>query len=773
MLSLPKLPWAIMLWTWSITGGPALTPIISGFSAPVEGWRWSLWEIRWAVGPVFVVMLVFLPESSHNAILLRRAKLLRKVVDISSLTSESEETQEAMHWKHEAKEALIKPVNMIVLDPVVLYSHTPNRLDHGKADLHVLDEQEVVLVIKVSNVNRAAIDGSFKINVSELDSSSCALRAIGLRKLSKTPASPLQPDTPILSIVSENSKPPFKLKQLGHAIAFEPSPQVPSFPETPPFEHKNVNFGLIKKWMDDCVAEHPQCKSGTRSSTHTLEVIDCKKTKDENPDKPKLANLPTDGIYAALSYVWGDVEDDFPQVVEDSITVALQLDCGYLWVDRHCIPQKDKDPKKQELLQMMGDIYSQARFTIVAAAGQDCNYGLVGVTRPRKSEPRYAHVPGARLTYLGTPPAEKIRSTLWASRGWTYQEGFLSHRRIFFTDEQVMFQCNTMTYLESFERPMSVLHKHNEPEGRKNPYLVDIEPISLARRDIGKHMEEFSNRNLTKDSDTLRAFSGILSYFWDEGFFHLHGNPIPVKKEKGHLINAWYHTKPGARNSNFPSWSWTGWKGETKPTTRDYPDYNLRLFESKTTSREDLDDELRSFDPEHSISLDDYKRECRISPLPKMEPVIELRGMMAKMSFRLIKWDSETVDPGKGDDETTMQDGAWAILPRTGDITYYSFLYLDNEALTGICQFQLPVMVLQSGERSPERHIVILVLREKGGRYERVGMVILWRKNREAKAKLTMQRDKRSVKWEEPASIPELQEFTWWGKLKRESILLQ
>lgn len=69
-----------------------------------------------------------------------------------------------MYWKHQAKEALIKPV-MIVLDPFILYSHTPNRLDHGKADLHVLDEQEIVLVIRVSNVNRAAVDGSFIINV--------------------------------------------------------------------------------------------------------------------------------------------------------------------------------------------------------------------------------------------------------------------------------------------------------------------------------------------------------------------------------------------------------------------------------------------------------------------------------------------------------------------------------------------------------------------------------------------------------------------------------
>jgi hypothetical protein len=147
--------------------------------------------------------------------------------------------------------------------------------------------------------------------------------------------------------------------------------------------------------------------------------------------------------------------------------------------------------------------------------------------------------------------------------------------------------------------------------------------------------------------------------------------------------------------------------------------------------------------------------------------------MMTNMTFQLIKWDAESVDPDKGDDKTTMRDGAWAMLPLTKDSTCYSFLYLDSEALTGVCQFKRPVMILQSGRKSPKANIVILVLREKSGRFERVGMVILRRgDDKEAKAKLTMQRDK-SGKWKEPEPIPKLQEFTWWKKLEDQTILLQ
>ncbi|KAJ4108698.1 hypothetical protein NW768_012175 [Fusarium equiseti] len=436
-----------------------------------------------------------------------------------------------------------------------------------------------------------------------------------------------------------------------------------------------------------------------------------------------------------------------------------------------CIPQKDKDPKKQELLGMMGDIYSQAKFTIVAAAGLDCNHGLVGVTRPRKPELRYTNVPGAKLTYLGTPPAEKIRSILWASRGWTYQEGFLSHRRIFFTDEQVMFQCNAMICLESFEGPMSDLHQPNKPKGRRNHFLVDIEPVNLAYKDIGKHLEEFSNRNLTKDSDTLKAFLGILDFFrTDNECFHFYGNPISIRKEKVHYINAWYHTKPGVRIAEFPSWSWAGWKGGVKMTSRDHPEYDLRMFRTRKRAEHPAEHPAG-----HPMSLDEYKEACSTNHPQNMEPVIELTGMMAKMSFEVIKWNSKAVGPDEGDNKILMQDGAWAMLPFTDNDTYHSFLYLDNEALTGICQFKLPVMVLESGKEKTDQSIVILVLREIGVyRFERVGMIILWRKENEDKAKLTMCRDK-SGKWKrvQPESIPKLQKFTWWKELSDQRITLQ
>lgn len=310
----------------------------------------------------------------------------------------------------------------------------------------------------------------------------------------------------------------------------------------------------------------------------------------------------------------------------------------------------------------MDEIYSQALFTIIDAAGTDCNSGLAGVTYPRQSVTlRYAQVNGVKLTYLGTPPAEKIRSSQWSSRGWTYQEGILSHRRVFFTNEQVIFQCNNMTCIESFDIPMSVLHQVESPNERLKPKLMDLEPVVLPSNDIGKHLMEFSERNLTYDHDTLNAFSGILNDFGrDKNFFHLHGNPIYGVKSC--LVNAWYHVKPGARNVNFPSWSWTGWKGAITITSRDTPDYKLRFF-PKAETRDGC-----------SMSIDEYKAECIKNPLLEMKPIIQLEGEMTKVSFELIKWGSEINTPNRTVTETAMQDGPWAILPLTTEITCYSFL---------------------------------------------------------------------------------------------------
>ncbi|KAK4548435.1 hypothetical protein LTR36_009345 [Oleoguttula mirabilis] len=119
MYSIIKLPYVLCLWAMSAVCGPALGPMISGFSVAAENWCWSMWELLWLSGPVFLSMLLFLPETSTSNILLRRAQRLRKLTGDSRLKAQSEIDQANMRPKDIAFEALVRPWQLIFLDPAI------------------------------------------------------------------------------------------------------------------------------------------------------------------------------------------------------------------------------------------------------------------------------------------------------------------------------------------------------------------------------------------------------------------------------------------------------------------------------------------------------------------------------------------------------------------------------------------------------------------------------------------------------------------------------
>lgn len=119
MFSIIKLPYVLGLWALSATCGPALGPIISGFSVAAENWRWSLWEMLWLSGPIFITMLLFLPETSQANILLRRARRLRALTGNSNYRSLSELEQAKLNPRAVLFDALVRPMQLMVLDPAI------------------------------------------------------------------------------------------------------------------------------------------------------------------------------------------------------------------------------------------------------------------------------------------------------------------------------------------------------------------------------------------------------------------------------------------------------------------------------------------------------------------------------------------------------------------------------------------------------------------------------------------------------------------------------
>lgn len=89
----------------------------------------------------------------------------------------------------------------------------------------------------------------------------------------------------------------------------------------------------------------------------------------------------------------------------------------------------------------MDKVYLCAVITIVAAAGESANYGLPEVSFTLRRAQPYAAVRGQLLASTMRNSQVAIGSSRWANRGWTYQEGALSKRRLVFTDDQVFFEC--------------------------------------------------------------------------------------------------------------------------------------------------------------------------------------------------------------------------------------------------------------------------------------------------------------------------------------------
>lgn len=131
VFSLIKLPYVLSLWAFAATCGPALGPIISGFSVAAENWRWSLWEMLWMNAPIFLILFFFLPETSTANILLRRAQRLRKITGDEQLRSQSEIDQAKMTPRDVALEALWRPFQLMLLDPSIAFTAVYTAIIYG------------------------------------------------------------------------------------------------------------------------------------------------------------------------------------------------------------------------------------------------------------------------------------------------------------------------------------------------------------------------------------------------------------------------------------------------------------------------------------------------------------------------------------------------------------------------------------------------------------------------------------------------------------------
>lgn len=236
----------------------------------------------------------------------------------------------------------------------------------------------------------------------------------------------------------------------------------------------------------------------------------------------------------------------------------------YLWADRYCIPQDDDEEKRQQL-QMMGRIYEKAHFTIIAAAGDGPDHGLPGVTTTMR--PVQPSIKFGKCLLAPVPrPDWDVSVSRWVTRGWTYQEGILSTRRLVFTQHQVFFQCRKTQCLKTLSSSPSHAGKWFEVFLSVN----DDESMDELRTCIAQYIQ----RNLARPEDAIDAFRGILQRYkeGENPVVELYGLPVYRSPRRSPntlsdnfilaITLSWFvgSTKNIERRNEFPSWTWAGWK---------------------------------------------------------------------------------------------------------------------------------------------------------------------------------------------------------------------
>ncbi|ETS83808.1 hypothetical protein PFICI_05684 [Pestalotiopsis fici W106-1] len=329
-----------------------------------------------------------------------------------------------------------------------------------------------------------------------------------------------------------------------------------------------ADWATVRQWKSVCEKDHGAC--GERAAS-------------ELPAHFRLIDVTSRYIidittsppsFFALSYVWGAGSEDemtlrqnnlvdlqkpgslheLPRTIVDAMRVCEQLGQRYLWVDRLCIVQDDKQDKYGQIRSLEA-IYSRAELVIIAASGDDMQSGLPGVdnTFPRQQYQFATDVFGFTLVNKLHDFSSALR-TVWNDRGWTYQEAVLARRKLYFTAAEIWFEC-----AEGIKRQNEYSTTWPKARGYQARSYTNAGSSGDDFEDYRYHLGQYSRRILTYPSDVYHAFRGIEAAFYP-GSEIIHGLPA-CDFSRALLWSPYNRPELQERQCSdqeivLPSWSW-------------------------------------------------------------------------------------------------------------------------------------------------------------------------------------------------------------------------
>ncbi|KAG1742780.1 heterokaryon incompatibility protein-domain-containing protein [Suillus paluster] len=314
-----------------------------------------------------------------------------------------------------------------------------------------------------------------------------------------------------------------------------------------------VDISLVKKWMKLCQENHGDgCENAWKMDKKLPGFYWTMKDNIAERSKPG-------GLNAA----------NLPDTITDSILFVRQLGERYIWIDALCIIQDDLHDKFTQI-HAMDSVYGLSYLTIIAAGSTTARDPLPGCRPRTRTVQQHIEVVQGLHLYVAPPrPTDVLALSAWNTRCWTYQESALSRRRIYFTAQQVYFECQNDIFCEDIiaesKRPQLSRSFLQSSFGDRFPDLSSFSGYKGA-------VERYTRRNLTVESDIVDAFTGVTNAL---AIRYGLGDPASAFQygmmlTELHLALLWQHhphtphirrAPPDGGISPWPSWAWAAWRG--------------------------------------------------------------------------------------------------------------------------------------------------------------------------------------------------------------------
>jgi hypothetical protein len=377
----------------------------------------------------------------------------------------------------------------------------------------------------------------------------------------------------------------------------------------------------IQRWIEECLASHPDCHRGHDISMLPMRLLDLgHQSTDQSLQLRNTAGIKDACRYATLSHCWGSVPTTilskntlatFYQEIPlgslsrtflDAVDVTRNLGLRYLWIDSLCIIQ-DFRPDWELESPKMCDIYTNALINISATDSSDSSGGLYRPRHPLGVAPCVVETkwaitwPSRMVCYRSAEWEHQINESSLYKRSWVVQERLLTPRNVNFASNQVFWECRSLTASEYF--PHGIRHLKGERNLKR--WDLPLEDLLSQGWQSKLHVwtfivERYTESKLTFQSDKLVGLSGIAR--------KMHKDLAEMPSD--YLAGLWRFdlgrqllwrlsfTKPEQRSRPYraPSWSWASvddqvvwdlWGHEAYPTEES----KLMVLEAKTFPRND------------------------------------------------------------------------------------------------------------------------------------------------------------------------------------------